>query len=238
LVHGLGPRGERIRYYDLDIKSQVPAAIYILMQGGGEVEGQLPILSRLPGEPGYNDFWRVHEVEVPPGYRPNAMIREQDVVDSGFLVTKTSRIVHRAVVPPGSTARLRYGGEDAGEQRGWHDGRVASYLAFEDSVLSVPGPSGEVAVGIAYIWVTFNGNPDQPGGGPPSGVMRDASGIQTHNVAASLPGDPDYSPLWMVIIYDNAAFTSVLDLDSAERAALVAAVGSPLVNCPVVARDE
>lgn len=237
LVRGFGPRGEHIRYYDLDIKSQVPAALYVLTRGGSRLSGQLPILSRLPGDAGYNDFWRVHEVDVPEGYRENSMVGERDVVDSGFLVTPTSRIVHRAVVPPESSALLRYDGAENGLGRAWYGGQVASFLSFEEAVSSVRGLLGEVAVGIAYIWVTFNLNADQPGGGPASGVMQDASGVQTHNVADSLPGESRYSPLWMAITYDNAAFPSVMDRDSAERAAVVAGVGSPLINCPVVAVD-
>ena len=65
----------------------------------------------------------------------------------------------------------------------------------------------------------------------------DESGVQTHNVAETLPGDAGYSPLWMVIMYENTAFPDVSNRDSAERAPVVAGVGSPLVNCPIVALD-
>ena len=237
LVQGFGPRGERIRYYDLDVKSQVPAALYVIARDGVDVEGQLPILSRLPGHDGYNDFWRVYEVEAPEGYRANSIVQERDVFDSGFLVTPTSRIVHRAVVPPGSSALLRYGDADSSLGRAWHDGAVASFLSFEESVASVPGPLGEVAVGISYIWVTFNLNADQTNGGPASGAMLEPSGVQTHNVAETLPGDEGYSPLWMVIVYDNAAFPRVMDRESAESAPVIARVSSLLVNCPIVALE-
>jgi hypothetical protein len=56
------------------------------------------------------------------------------------------------------------------------------------------------------------------------------------NVAASLPGDADYSPLWSVTIYDNADFDSVSDLSSALDAAPVGP--GPLVNCPIVSVEE
>ena len=82
------------------------------------------------------------------------------------------------------------------------------------------------------IFVTFNINPDEPGGGPPSGFMTEMDGVQTHNVLATLPGDTGYSPLWEVIPYDNTSFASVSDLPSAMAASNFGTAA--LVNCPVV----
>ena len=56
--------------------------------------------------------------------------------------------------------------------------------------------------------------------------------MQTHNVPAVLPGQPGYSPLWAVSIYDDAAFSSVANLETAAAAARIGP--GPLVNCPVV----
>jgi hypothetical protein len=80
--------------------------------------------------------------------------------------------------------------------------------------------------------VTFNVNPGQPGGGPPSGFVADSTG-RTHNVVATVPADAAYSPLWVVNIYDNADFAGVDDLATAS-AATILVPGAALVNCPIV----
>ncbi len=56
---------------------------------------------------------------------------------------------------------------------------------------------------------------------------------QTHNVASSLPGDLDYSPLWLVSFYDNVAFPSVNKEATALKAPFKAR-NVATVNCPVV----
>ena len=93
-------------------------------------------------------------------------------------------------------------------------------------------PAGSGIVPLADITVTFNINPDQPSGGPPSGLRTEPGTMQTHNVD-SLPGDVDHSPFWDVDVYDNASFDSVHDLASV-RATPILATGVALVNCPVV----
>jgi hypothetical protein len=41
---------------------------------------------------------------------------------------------------------------------------------------------------------------------------------QTHNVPATLPGYAGYSPLWLVVVYDNADWPAVHDLTTAQEA--------------------
>ncbi len=53
-------------------------------------------------------------------------------------------------------------------------------------------------------------------------------------MVATLPSDASYSPLWLVNVYDNAAFASVGDLSTATAAHQLGA-GVAKVNCPVVA---
>ena len=63
-------------------------------------------------------------------------------------------------------------------------------------------------------------------------ASSETGSAQTHNVVATLPGQPGYSPLWAVLPYDNAEFAGVHDAASA-----AAARGFPLagyVNCPIV----
>jgi hypothetical protein len=82
-------------------------------------------------------------------------------------------------------------------------------------------------------YVTFNINPDQPKGGPGSGFRTEPNAEQTHNVPATLPGDPGYSPLWLVVVYDNSDWPSVHDLPTAQKAKVLAP-GAATVNCPIV----
>jgi hypothetical protein len=59
------PTAERVDFYQFDVRSQEPAAVYVLVDLPGDViAGQLPIFDELPGEPGYNDLRRVIEVRV------------------------------------------------------------------------------------------------------------------------------------------------------------------------------
>jgi hypothetical protein len=94
-------------------------------------------------------------------------------------------------------------------------------------------------VATAPIYVTFNVNPTStnPMSGPPSGFKTEPSSMQTHNVASVLPEDPSYSPLWMVIAYDNASFASVTNVTTVEQAPVVVP-NAGLVNCPIVSKSS
>ena len=89
------------------------------------------------------------------------------------------------------------------------------------------------SVPLSPIYVTFNVNPGQPNGGPGSGFRTEPGSEQTHNVPFTLPGDPGYSPLWLVAVYDNSDFPSVRDKASALKAKVLAP-GAATVNCPIV----
>ena len=55
--YGLGAKGDKISYYALDASSATPARAYVVVDvAGNKVAGQLPILEKLPGDPGANDF--------------------------------------------------------------------------------------------------------------------------------------------------------------------------------------
>ena len=86
-------------------------------------------------------------------------------------------------------------------------------------------------VALSPIYVTFNVNP--PAGGPPSGFVVESGTMKTHNVLATIPANATYSPLWAVSVYDNADFSSVMDLPSVQSANILA-MGVMNVNCPVV----
>jgi hypothetical protein len=232
VTHGLGPDGEPVTYYNFDVQPTAPAPIYVLFREGEEapVEGQLNVIDAVPGDDGYNDFWQVHRVTVPTDYEANTATSLEHIGDAGYEVSATETLVNCPVVPDGSSASMRFDGGDAGLVEGWYQGQVVSYFQFTEAPLATSGG----AVPLSPIYVSFNANPGEDGGGPPSGFVTEAGGDRTHNVVATLPGDAGYSPLWLVNVYDNADFGSVSDLASAADAELLAS-GVATVNCPVVA---
>jgi hypothetical protein len=228
ITDGLGPSGEMVRYYNFDVMPVTAAPIYVLFrQGSSEpVDGQLNIIDVTPGSSGYNDFWRVVRVTVPVDYVANTVTSRQDIIDAGHPMTTTDMLVNCPVVPDGSTASL--GGGADGLTMGWYRDQVVFYLNFGEAPLTVT----EGQVPTSPIFVTFNINPDQTGGGPASGFRTENDGVQTHNVVSTLPGQNGYSPLWEVIPYDNAAFPDVSNLTTALAAMNFGTAA--LVNCPVV----
>ena len=232
LTRGFGPNGDPVSYYNFDVQPTDPAPIYALFREGEDtpVEGQLNIVDAIPGDEGYNDFWHVHRVTVPDDYEANTATSFADVEEAGYDVRATETIKNCPIVPDGSSASKRYGDGSADLVEGWYEGRVVSYFLFEEAPLT----SRNGMVPVSPIYVSFNTNPGEDGGGPPSGFMTEADSEQTHNVIATLPGDDGYSPLWLVNMYDNADFEAVSDLASATQANQLVA-GAATVNCPVVA---
>jgi hypothetical protein len=229
ITRGLGPEGQSVRYYNFDVQPTRPAPIYALFREGDDspVAGQLNIVDVIPGDAGYNDFWQVRRVTVPADYVANTITSAEQIRTQDLDVEATDQLVNCPIVPAGSTATRRATREDAGLVRGWYRGQVVYYFSFTEQ------PLAGSAVPVAPIYVTFNVDPGANGGGPPSGFRTEDGSEQTHNVLAALPGSDGYSPLWSVTPYDNDDFATVLDLDSA-RAASILAEGVATVNCPVV----
>jgi len=237
ITRGLGPSGESVLYYNFDVQPLAPAPIFALFREGEStpVEGQLNIVGVIPGDAEYNDFWLVNKVIVPKDYVANTVASLAEIEDAGYEVEETTEIVNCPIVPLGSTARLRGGGESAGLIQGWYEGMVVHYFHFGEAALSIQG--GQVPV--APIYVTFNKNPDDSdaSSGPASGFLTEGETDQTHNVLTALPSDgAAYSPLWSVQVYDNAGFDAVIDLPSVEDASQVQVLARDvaIVNCPVV----
>jgi hypothetical protein len=232
LVRGLGPAGERTVHYHLDVQLPTPVLIYVLHHEGAAmpVPEQLPVVGYLPGDHGYSDFWRVLRVDVPADYVANTATSVAAINEAGFPTTLTDKIVNCPVVPDGSTATRRRGSgaADTALHRGWYRDQIFYYFTFEEA----PLVQVDAQVPLAPLYATFNVNPPAAGGGFASGFMTEAGGDQTHTVAAALAG-PDYSSLWQVQIYDNAAFASVTDLTSAQAATLVQP-DALLWNAPLV----
>lgn len=229
ITQGLGPDGEPVRYYNFDVQSSTPAPIFVLFRQGesAPVQGQLNIVDVIPGDPGYNDFWQVVRVTVPTGYVANTVTSLAELQVAGYAMEMTATLVNCPVVPDGSTA-TEGGGAD-GLFRGWYKGQVVFYFTFDEAPLVA---TSDGMIPTSPIHVTFNVNPDQPGGGPASGFRTQGTSVQTHNVLHTVPGDAGYSPLWDVQPYDNTFFDQVHDRESAQAAPSFGTAA--LVNCPVV----
>lgn len=230
ITKGLGPSGEEVEYYNFDVQPINPVPIYVLFKEGesSPLAGQLNIIDVIPGESGYNDFWLVHKVTVPSNYKANQVASLDEIADAGYDIEATTTIVNCPVVPEGSTATKRIGGGSAGLHMGWYKEKIVVYFTFEEKALSASG--GKVPT--SPIYVCFNINADEDGGGPPSGFKVETGTTQTHNVVATIPSGASYSPLWLVNAYDNTEFDAVDNLSTAQSVA-----GTNLgatVNCPVV----
>ncbi len=195
------------------------------------VTGQLNIIEAIPGDSGYNDFWLVNKVTVPKNYVANYVTSLAEIQKEGYAITATTNVVNCPVVPIGSTATKRIGGGNAGLMQGWYKGKLVQYFSFEEKALTAV--SGMVP--ISPLYVTFKINPNLPNGGPASGFVTESGSTQTHNVAATVPSDASYSPLWSVNVYDNAKFSMVSNLATAQAATRLA-TGVATVNCPVVSQ--
>jgi hypothetical protein len=164
---------------------------------------------------------------VPKNYVPNTIADAATLLDAGYKMEKTDTLRNMPVVPDKSSASIRLKGESAELQRSWYHGQVAKFFSFAEAPLSGAN------VPLSPIYVTFNVNPGEPNGGPGSGFSTEPNSEQTHNVPFTLPGDPGYSPLWLVAVYDNADFPSVHDRATALKAKVLAP-GAATVNCPIV----
>jgi len=233
ITKGLGPNGQLIEYYNLDLRSSTPAPIYVLFREGSNapVNGQLNIINLLPGEPGYNDFWLINKVTVPANYIANTITSYAEITANGYTITPTKDLVNCPVVPKGSIASKTFGSTRAQSlATGWYKDQVVYYFSFNEKGITT---TADGLVPTIPIYVSFNINPDQPNGGPPSGFVTEAGSAQTHNVISGIPSDTFYTPLWIIDVYDNANFGAVKDLKSAQ-AANVKATGAGFVNCPIV----
>lgn len=231
ITTGLSPNGQSVQYYNFDVQPTMPAPIYEFYKNGQHVDGQLNVVNVIPGDANYNDFWQVYHVNVPDNYTANTITSYQQLIASGYSIENTNTLVNCPIVPKGSTATKRLNNGDASLTKGWYNSKVVYYFNFFEKPLSVNG-SGMVPV--IPIYVTFNINPNQAGGGPDSGFKTESTtSAQTHNVLTALPADGGYSPLWLVKVYDNTSFGNVNNVATA-AAAPVLVQNAGTVNCPVV----
>jgi hypothetical protein len=234
LIHGLGPVGEHLDYYNFDVQSETPAQLYRFTRGDGSaIPMQLDIVDVLPGQGGYSDFWQINEVTVADDYIANTITSLGALNAADLPTVSTTLFTNSVMVPDGSSATLRIRNESPALVQGWYRDQVVAFLRFDEETYSLI--RGKVPT--APIYVTYKKNPDPADNtsGALSGVELDAHG-RSHNVVFELPGASWYSPLWAVTIYDDRDFGTVKDLPTAAKARVVSRE-RVTVNGPVVAVD-
>lgn len=229
LERGLGPDGELISYFNLDVQLGRTMDVHRIVDAQGlAIAGQLPIVPAIVGEEGYFDFWHIVEHQAPDDYVANTISNVDDLLAREWPQSGTAEGFNRPLVPEGSTADARVASPM--EQRGepgiaWYEDSVVSYLGFEEAPIEVR--TGFVPY--AQIYVCFD-TPPAADGSPTSDFCRQDDG-RTHNVIDTNPTDPGYSPLWRVTAYDASAFDDVQDLESASAAPNLTDL--TMVNCPI-----
>lgn len=228
ITTGLDRTGAVVKYYNFDVQSTAPEDIYVFFkEDGTQLSEQNNIIPTIPGEVGYNDFWLVNKVTVPKNYVPNSLTSENEVLSSGYKITKTNSIVNCPVVPFGSTAARSAKASIASALTiGWYKGQAVAYFNFAEKELTTTSAN---QVPTSPIYVMFNDNAV----GPASGFRTEtANPSQTHNVLATIPSDASYSPLWNVLVLDNKNFNAVTNLATATS--IAASAAGATVNCPIV----
>ncbi len=228
ITTGFDRNGMSVSYYNFDIQSTTPAPIYVFFKEGqtSPLDGQNNVVGVIPGDDNYNDFWNVVKVIVPSSYVANSITNESSILNSNFTIEETNILVNCPIVPFGSTAsRSNVVGQASTLTLGWYEDKAVAYFNFGEALLTTTA-SGMVPT--SPIYVMFNDNAT----GPASGFVVESNTMQTHNVLATKPGDASYSPLWSVLVIDNANFSAVSNLSTA--ASLPNTVAGANVNCPVV----
>lgn len=228
LVKAFGPLGERVTYYSLDIVPPKPVTAFLFVGADGKaIANQLPVIDAVPGDDGYTDFVRVTEVKVGAEFVANQVNSKAGVdalIASGkATATVTTRVENFSVVPKGTTASLKFKGRVMTGHRAWYREQVAHFLLIDDDLtLAADG-----SVPTSPIHVIFKNDMS-----PAMGFAAESDG-QTHNIVATLPGQPGYSSYWDHTVGNLSGFDTVKTLVAAQ--ANVKAKAPVIVNCPVVA---
>ncbi|MBM3278995.1 MAG: hypothetical protein FJY95_13065 [Candidatus Handelsmanbacteria bacterium] len=213
LHRGYGPNGEVAWFYNLDVRTTQPAPVYVLVDRIGQpLAGQLPIFDLLPGQAGYSDLWQIHQVRIlDRDYPLNSLSSLEALSAAGYEITPGEEIMHCALVPPGSTASLRFDpATPAAAQQGWYRDQIVDYLLFEhpNSVAQVDFGAGRINA--PEMFAFFENDVDIS-----DGFALDPLGAGTHNVATRLPGQEGYAPLWVLTVFRVAVFDQVQSVASA-----------------------
>lgn len=130
-----------------------PAPIYVLFSEGEDqpVPGQLNIVDVIPGDAGYNDFWRVVRVTVPSDYVANTATSLTEIEAADYPMEMTTTLVNCPIVPDGSTAAEGAGAD--GLTQGWYRGEVVVGVRVAAMFGAVAAPAKRRAAmgGIALV---------------------------------------------------------------------------------------
>src|SRR5437879_8055750 len=112
-------RNASVSYLDYGPQSNVAVPILAFFQAASPstpVAGQRNIIDTIPGQPGYNDFWRVYTVLAPNRYVPTSIRSLATSVASGYAIEATNIVVNCPVVNPNATIA----GSSATPAEGWY----------------------------------------------------------------------------------------------------------------------
>src|SRR5205809_5341268 len=90
-------RNASVSYLDFGPQANValPILVFFLASSpSSPVAGQRNIIDSIPGQPGYNDFWRVFRVLAPSGYVANTIRSLADAVTSGYKIQMPATVVN------------------------------------------------------------------------------------------------------------------------------------------------
>jgi len=213
----------RVRYYDFGantplvdgapLTAPIYAFVYGMKADGSPdlVPGQHNIIGVVPGDKGYSDLWQVNLVIVPKDYKADSIRSVTEVMNGNFKINKTDMYVNCPVVPAGSALEVKMP-----LVQGWYNGQMIYYFDF--------GANPPIAAPI-YVMITgmdAQGNPRMVQG--------------QRNIIDVVPGDPDYTAFWQVVLVTVPENYEANTLKSADA---VLSSGYPmeetdiLVNCPV-----
>ena len=226
-VKSLGPDGQKVVYYALDIAPHTPARAFVVLDGNGApIPEQLPVLEKIPGDEGYNDFVLLSEVFTGDRYEANQLtsaVAIEDAAAKGTVVVRsTTHVANWPVVPAGTSATKSFDGAPVSGFRAWRNGEIVHHLQFETALPLTQ----DDRVPTAYVTVIFENGMD-----PSEGFAAEPDG-QTHNVFDTVPGDEYYSSYWKHNVGKRDGFDSVHDWASAQEN-LEGAI-DVIVNCPIV----
>lgn len=233
ITTGLGRLGASVSYYNFDVQPVIPIPIYVFfkLDGVTKIDGQNNVVSFVPGDAKYSDFWLVHNVLVADDYVPNSLTSEAEILASKYTIVPTTDIVNCPVVPFGSTAaRSDVAGVASQLTIGWYQGKAVAYFNFNEPGLKT---TAEGFVPVQPIYVMFNTDPSpiDAGSGPASGFKHEPGSVQTHNVLGT-PEGAQLTPLWDVRVLSNVYFDEVSNLETA--LSFPSEQAGANVNCPVI----
>ncbi|MGH2739255.1 MAG: DUF7482 domain-containing protein, partial [Actinomycetota bacterium] len=180
-----------------DIPKASLAKLYLFMNG---VEGPNPfgfqpnVLDTVPGDPGYSPLWLVHAVTWADGAEPRELRSEGEILeaeDAGELAIEVTPLVKNSPVVATNPPLVP----------GFAHGEGVNYLLTDVSVeAEAEGLSDATGFPVSFV--------PSLGDVPESSLARlylfmngvegpNPFGFQP-NVLDTVPGDPGYSPLWLV----------------------------------------